>query len=180
MSRIGKQPIPVPTGIEVKLNGRQVSVKNSKGELSYTVPPMIEVAYDNDTLTVTSREETRESRAMHGLARARLANAVKGVHEGFSKTLEIQGTGYRAEVKGRNLQLALGFSHPVIFEPPAGVECKCDSPTKIVVSGIDKVAVGQAAADIRRFRPPEPYKGKGIRYQGEMVRRKAGKAGATA
>jgi large subunit ribosomal protein L6 len=155
-------------------------VKGAKGELSYTLPLDIEMSQEGATLTLTRARETRECRAMHGLARARLANAVKGVSQGFSKTLEIQGTGFRAESKGGKLELQLGYSHPVVFEPPKGIECRCDSQTKIVVSGIDKVLVGQVAADIRKFRPPEPYKGKGIRYEGEHVRRKAGKSGAAA
>jgi large subunit ribosomal protein L6 len=180
VSRVGKQPIELPAGVEVKVNGRDVIVKGAKGELSYTIPPETDVALEGSTLTVTRRGETRQCRAFHGLARARLANAVKGVHEGFSKTLEIQGTGFRAEVKGGKLEMQLGFSHPVIFEPPKGIDCTCTSPTKITVSGIDKVLVGQVAADIRKSRPPEPYKGKGIRYEGEHVRRKAGKSGAAA
>lgn len=182
VSRVGKQPIPLPADVVAVIDGRKVSVKSSKGELSYTVPPAIDVSLDEEsrTLSVSRRYESREASAMHGLARAQLANAVRGVHAGFRKTLEIQGTGYRAELKDGKLVLQLGYSHPVVFEPPSGVECTCQSPTRIVVAGIDKAQVGQVAADIRKFRPPEPYKGKGIRYEGEMVRRKAGKSGAGA
>jgi large subunit ribosomal protein L6 len=180
VSRIGKQPIKLPGGVEVRAEGRTVFVKGSKGELSYTLPHVIALAIEDGTLTLTRKAETREAGAMHGLARAQLANAVRGVSTGFSRSLEIQGTGYRAEVKGKTLEMQLGYSHPIVFDPPAGIECRCDSPTKIVVSGIDKALVGQVAADIRNFRPPEPYKGKGIRYEGEQVRRKAGKSGAGA
>jgi len=180
VSRIGKQPIELPKGVEIQVRGREVSVRGTKGELSYTLPLHVEMSQEGTTLTLTRARESREARAMHGLARARLANAVRGVHTGFTKVLEIQGTGFRAETKGGNLELQLGYSHPIVFQPPAGIECKCESPTKIVVSGADKALVGQVAADIRGFRPPEPYKGKGIRYEGEQVRRKAGKSGAGA
>ncbi len=180
MSRIGKQPIDVPAGVEVKVDGDRVLVKGSKGELEVRIPALTSVDVQGGVVECKRADDTKVARANHGLVRANLANAVAGVTKGFEKQLEIIGTGYRAEVKGRNLELLLGFSHPIVFEPPEGVECRCDGNTKVIVSGYDKIKVGQAAADIRRFRPPEPYKGKGIRYVDEHVRRKAGKSGAAA
>ena len=180
MSRIGKQPIKLPAGVDVKIGEREITVTGSRGELRVAVPPRVSIKLDDGTIYVSRNGDSKMSRAMHGLARANLANAVHGVVEGFSKALEIIGTGYKAEMKGKNLDLRLGYSHTVAFEPPLGVDVACESATRIVVSGIDKIKVGQAAADIRSLRPPEPYKGKGIRYVGEHVRRKAGKSAAAA
>lgn len=179
MSRIGRQPIAVPDKVDVTLKGQHIRVKGPKGELELDVHPQMSVALEDGELKVTRPTDQPKDRALHGLTRALLANMVEGVTDGFVRTLEIQGVGYRAELKGKSLQLALGFSHPVVFDPPEGVELEVPNQTTIVVRGPDKQAVGQAAAVIRGFRPPEPYKGKGIRYQGEQVRRKAGKtAGA--
>ncbi len=179
MSRIGRQPIAVPEKVDVALEGQNVRVKGPKGELELDVHPQMSVALEDGELRVTRPSNQPQVRALHGLTRALLANMVLGVTDGFVRTLEIQGVGYRAELKGRSLHLALGFSHPVQFDPPEGVDLEVPNQTTIVVRGADKQAVGQAAAVIRGFRPPEPYKGKGIRYQGEQVRRKAGKtAGA--
>ncbi len=179
MSRIGKQPVAVPKGVEIAIDGQRVKVKGPKGELTLDVHPQMSVAQEDGELRVTRPSDQPRERALHGLTRALLANMVEGVTEGFSRTLEIQGVGYRAEKKGSSLNLALGFSHPVVYDPPEGVNIEVPNQTTIVVQGADKQAVGQAAAVIRGFRPPEPYKGKGIRYQGEQVRRKAGKtAGA--
>lgn len=179
MSRIGRQPVVVPEKVDVSLDGQHIRVKGPKGELEFDIHPQMSVALEDGELRVTRPTDQPEDRALHGLTRALLANMVEGVTDGFMRTLEIQGVGYRAELKGSSLQLALGFSHPVVFDPPPGVEIEVPNQTTIVVRGADKQAVGQAAAVIRGFRPPEPYKGKGIRYQGEQVRRKAGKtAGA--
>jgi large subunit ribosomal protein L6 len=179
MSRIGRQPVAVPEKVDVSLDGQHIRVKGPKGELELDVHPQMSVALEEGELRVTRPTDQPQDRALHGLTRALLANMVEGVTEGFTRTLEIQGVGYRAELKGNSLHLALGFSHPVVFDPPAGVEIEVPNQTTVVVRGADKQAVGQAAAVIRGFRPPEPYKGKGIRYQGEQVRRKAGKtAGA--
>ena len=179
MSRIGRQPIAVPDKVDVTLKGQHIRVKGPKGELELDVHPQMSVALEDGELKVTRPTDQPKDRALHGLTRALLANMVEGVTDGFVRTLEIQGVGYRAELKGKSLQLALGFSHPVVFDPPEGVELEVPNQTTIVVRGPDKQAVGQAAAVIRGFRPPEPYKGKGIRYQGEQVRRKGGKtAGA--
>ena len=178
MSRVGKMPIDVPSGVEVKLDGSVVTVKGAKGELSREFHDRVSFELDEGVLTVTRPDDTRESKALHGLSRALLANMVKGVSEGFQKELEIQGVGYRATQKGKSVELLVGFGHPVMVEAPEGIEIEAPEPTKIIVSGIDKEQVGQVAANIRKVRPPEPYKGKGIRYAGEYVRRKAGKAGA--
>jgi large subunit ribosomal protein L6 len=179
MSRIGRQPVAVPDKVDVSLKGQHVRVKGPKGELELDVHPQMSVALEDGELRVTRPSDQPQDRALHGLTRALLANMVEGVTDGFSRTLEIQGVGYRAELKGNSLHLALGYSHPVVYDAPAGVEIEVPNQTTIVVRGADKQAVGQAAAVIRGFRPPEPYKGKGIRYQGEQVRRKAGKtAGA--
>ncbi|MBS7406187.1 MAG: 50S ribosomal protein L6 [Coriobacteriales bacterium] len=176
MSRIGKLPVSVPAGVEVSINGNEVTVKGPKGELtrSFYSALTIEQAEDN-SIVVTRPDDERESRAQHGLTRTLINNMVIGVSEGYSKTLELVGVGYRAAVKGDKLEMNLGFSHPVIVEKPEGINFECPDQAKIVVSGIDKQQVGQVAADIRKWRKPEPYKGKGIRYQGEHIRRKEGK-----
>jgi large subunit ribosomal protein L6 len=177
MSRIGKMPVTVPSGVDVKVDGTQVTVKGAKGELSREFTDRVAFSMDDGVITVSREDDTRESRALHGLSRALLANMVEGVSEGFTKVLEIQGVGYRASLKGSDIELLVGFSHPVNVKAPKGITFDVPEPTRIVVTGIDKEQVGQVAADIRKVRPPEPYKGKGIRYSGEYVRRKAGKAG---
>jgi large subunit ribosomal protein L6 len=178
MSRIGKSPIPVPSGVDVSVSGNHVSVNGPKGRLERTVPGAITVRQEGETLVVERPNDERQNRALHGLVRSLVNNMVVGVTEGFRKELEIVGVGYRATAKGTNaLELALGFSHPVNVTAPDGVTFEVPSPTRIVVNGIDKEAVGQVAADIRAWRKPEPYKGKGVRYAGEHVQRKAGKAG---
>ncbi|WP_156760191.1 50S ribosomal protein L6 [Microbacterium karelineae] len=177
MSRIGKLPIDIPAGVEVKIDGQDVSVKGAKGELSLTVARPIEVKVEENQILVTRPDDERESRALHGLTRTLINNNIIGVTQGYSKGLEIVGTGYRVQQKGSNLELALGFSHPVVVEPPAGITFAVEGNTKITVNGISKQAVGECAANIRKIRKPEPYKGKGVRYAGEQVRRKAGKAG---
>ena len=177
MSRIGKAPITVPSGVEVQIQGRQVAVKGPKGELDIEVPVDITVRQDGDEILVERSDDERRNRALHGLTRSLVNNMVLGVSEGFSKELQIVGVGYRAAAKGSNaLELQLGFSHPVNVEAPAGISFDVPEPTRIIVSGIDKQGVGQVAADIRSYRKPEPYKGKGVRYLGEYVARKAGKA----
>ena len=179
MSRIGKKPVEVPKGVDITLSGQDLKVKGPKGELDLDIHPEMAVAFDEGVITVTRPSDHPNHRALHGLTRALIANMVEGVTKGFSRTLEIVGVGYRAEMKGKTLNMALGFSHPVNFECPEGVTIETPNLTTVVISGADKQAVGQAAAVIRGFRPPEPYKGKGVRYQGEQVRRKAGKtAGA--
>jgi large subunit ribosomal protein L6 len=175
MSRIGKQPIPVPSGVEVKIDGSSVSVKGPKGELSGTYDPMMKIEMADGAVVVTRPDDSRESRSLHGLTRTLIANMVTGVSEGYSKSLEIIGVGYRASMKGSDLEMLLGFSHPVLIAPPAGIKFEVPAPTKVVVSGIDKQKVGQIASEVRGWRPPEPYKGKGVRYEGEYVRRKLGK-----
>ena len=177
MSRIGKMPVTLPSGVDVKVDGTRVTVKGSKGELSREFTDNVSFTMDDGVINVARENDTRESRALHGLSRALLANMVEGVTEGFSKVLEIQGVGYRASLKGSDIELLVGFSHPVNVKAPKGITFEVPEPTRIIVSGIDKEQVGQVAADIRKVRPPEPYKGKGIRYSGEYVRRKAGKAG---
>jgi large subunit ribosomal protein L6 len=177
MSRIGKMPVDMPSGVDIKVDGTRVTVKGSKGELSRQFTDRVSFSVEEGVITVGREDDTRESRALHGLSRALLANMVHGVSEGFSKVLEIQGVGYRASLKGSDIELLVGFSHPVDVKAPKGITFEVPEPTRIVVSGIDKEQVGQVAADIRKVRPPEPYKGKGIRYAGEYVRRKAGKAG---
>ena len=177
MSRIGKAPITVPSGVEVQIQGRQVAVKGPKGELDIEVPVDITVRQDGDEILVERSDDERRNRALHGLTRSLVNNMVLGVSEGFSKELQIVGVGYRAAAKGSNaLELQLGFSHPVNVEAPAGITFDVPEPTRIIVAGIDKQGVGQVAADIRSYRKPEPYKGKGVRYLGEHVARKAGKA----
>lgn len=178
MSRIGKVPVPVPAGVDVTIEGSLVTVKGPKGTLTHDVPSPITVSRDEDGALVVSRpNDERDSRALHGLTRTLLANIVTGVTEGYEKKLEIVGTGYRVQAKGADLEFALGFSHPVVVSPPEGITFTVESPTKFSVSGIDKQQVGEVAANIRKIRKPEPYKGKGVRYAGEVVRRKAGKAG---
>jgi large subunit ribosomal protein L6 len=175
MSRVGKAPIPVPSGVDVTVNGADVTVKGPKGTLSRTVPGAIAVRQDGDTLLVERPDDERQTRALHGLVRSLVNNMVVGVSQEFSKELEIIGTGYRAALQGSTLDLSLGFSHPVKVEAPQGITFEVPVPTRIVVRGIDKEQVGQVAADIRALRKPEPYKGKGVRYLGEHVARKAGK-----
>ena len=178
MSRVGRMPIEIPAGVTVSQNENPLTVKGAKGELTRTFHPDINIAVEENVITVTRPSDGKEHRSLHGLTRALVANMVTGVHEGFTKTLEINGVGYRAAKQGNKLALTLGFSHPVEMEAPAGITIDVPAPNKIVVSGADKEVVGAVAADIRKWRKPEPYKGKGIRYEGEVVRRKAGKAGA--
>jgi large subunit ribosomal protein L6 len=175
MSRIGKQPIPLPEGVEVTIEPELVSVKGPRGELSERVNRAIDVKQENGEVTVTRPTDRGDHRALHGLTRSLIANMVEGVTNGFEKRLEIQGVGYRAQLQGRRLILSLGYSHPVELEAPEGIEFEVPQPTRIVVRGISKQAVGEVAANIRKQRPPEPYKGKGIRYEGEYVARKVGK-----
>jgi large subunit ribosomal protein L6 len=177
MSRIGRLPVTIPAGVEVTLDGQYVTVKGPKGTLSHTIIEPITVVQEDATLLVKRPDDERESRARHGLTRSLLANMVTGVTDGFSKTLEIVGVGYRVQARGSDLEFALGFSHPVPVKAPAGVSFQVQSPTRFVVSGIDKQQVGEVAATIRKLRKPDPYKGKGVRYQGEVIRRKVGKAG---
>ena len=177
MSRIGNKPVDLPDGVDIEIDGNAVTVKGSKGELNREFNERIGFDVDNGVITVTRPDDSRESRALHGLSRALLANMVVGVSDGYTKVLEIQGVGYRATLKGKDVELLVGFSHPVVVEAPEGITLEVPEQTRIVVSGIDKEQVGQVAANIRKVRPPEPYKGKGIRYAGEYVRRKAGKAG---
>jgi large subunit ribosomal protein L6 len=177
MSRIGRAPIPVPSGVEVNVSGRRVSVKGPQGLLERELPGEITVRQEDSTLLVERPDDERQNRALHGLVRSLVNNMVLGVTAGFTKELEIVGVGYRAVAQGPNkLELALGFSHPVVVDAPAGISFEVPTPTRIAVKGIDKELVGQVAADIRKIRKPEPYKGKGVRYAGEHVQRKAGKA----
>lgn len=178
MSRIGKYPVPVPSGVDVTIDGAAVTVKGPKGTLNHTIPEPITVTRDDDGALVVARpDEERESRSLHGLTRTLLANLVQGVTQGYEKKLEIVGTGFRVVAKGQSLEFALGFSHPVVVTAPEGITFAVESPTKFSVSGIDKQQVGEVAANIRKIRKPEPYKGKGVRYEGERVLRKVGKAG---
>ena len=177
MSRIGRLPIDLPAGVEVKVDGSAVNVKGPKGELGLTVADPIEVSLEGTQVLVTRPDDERDSRSLHGLTRTLIYNQVVGVTEGYSKALEIMGTGFRVQQKGADLEFTLGFSHPVSFAAPAGITFTVDGNTKLAVHGIDKQQVGEVAAKIRKLRKPEPYKGKGIRYAGEVVRRKAGKAG---
>jgi large subunit ribosomal protein L6 len=178
MSRIGRMPVPVPGGVTVTIDGSDVRVKGPKGELQRRFRPEIAIEQEEGQLVVKRPSDSKQHRALHGLSRALLANMVEGVTNGYRRTLEIVGVGYRAEKKGNTLVLTVGYSHQVQYPEPAGISLSTASPTVVVVEGIDKEKVGQVAAEIRSVRPPEPYKGKGIRYQGEQVRRKAGKAGA--
>ena len=175
MSRIGRTPIPLPEGVSVEISGQKVTVAGPKGELRHTVVEPIRVSESDGTLVVTRPTDRGPHRALHGLSRTLVANMVQGVSDGFERRLEIVGVGYRAQLRGASLELAVGFSHPVTIEPPEGIQFEVPAPTQVVVRGIDKQAVGQVAAQIRAVRPPEPYKGKGIRYVGEVVRRKVGK-----
>lgn len=178
MSRIGKQPVPVPNGVDVTIDGQNISVKGPKGALALAVAEPITVARNDDGAIVVARpDDERQSRSLHGLSRTLVANLITGVTEGYTTKMEIFGVGYRVQAKGSNLEFALGFSHPVIIEPPEGITFAVESPTKFSVSGIDKQKVGQISAVIRRLRRPDPYKGKGVRYQGEQIRRKVGKTG---
>ncbi|NJL61875.1 MAG: 50S ribosomal protein L6 [Methylacidiphilales bacterium] len=177
MSRIGRSPITVPAKVQVTINGAKIVVKGPKGELSRDLPPNVSVAQEGEILSVNRRDDTRPSRQLHGLCRTLVANMVEGVSQGFQRRLEIQGVGYRAAVQGRNLVLNMGYSHQVQIVPPDGVQFAVENNTNVIVTGYDKEIVGNTAARIRAVRPPEPYKGKGIRYSGEAVRRKAGKTG---
>ena len=177
MSRIGKRPITVPNKVTVTIDGSHVAVKGPKGELARVLPAAVSVEQEGETILVKRRDESRTARQMHGLSRTLVANMVEGVSQGFQRRLEIQGVGYRAQVQGRNLTLNVGYSHPVNIEPPEGVQIAVENNTNVIVSGYNKEEVGNTAAKIRAVRPPEPYKGKGIRYAGEAVRRKAGKTG---
>ena len=177
MSRIGKLPIPVPAGVEVKIDGQNIEVKGPKGTLAHVVPAPITIVLEDNTITVTRPDDERNSRSLHGLTRTLIANNIQGVTEGFSKGLEIVGTGYRVTAKGADLEFALGYSHSITVQPPVGITFVVEGNTKVTVQGIDKQAVGEVAANIRKLRKPEPYKGKGVRYAGEVVRRKAGKSG---
>jgi len=177
MSRIGKLPIPLPQGVTAEVAGQDVKVKGPKGELQLTISEPIKVSLEDNSILVSRPDDEAKSKSLHGLSRTLIANNVEGVSEGFSKSLEIVGTGYRAASKGSTVELALGLSHPVVVTPPDGITLTVEGNNKIVVSGISKQAVGEVAANIRKLRKPEPYKGKGIRYEGERVRRKAGKAG---
>jgi large subunit ribosomal protein L6 len=175
MSRIGKKPVTVPSGVTAQVDGQEVKVKGPKGELRHVLVDAIIAKLDNGGIEIAMREDSKEARAMWGMSRTMVANLVAGVAEGFTKKLEITGVGYRAAVQGSNLQLQLGYSHDIAFAIPQGIQVVCPKPTEIVITGIDKQKVGQVAAEIRRFRPPEPYKGKGIRYAGEFILRKEGK-----
>ncbi len=177
MSRIGRLPIDVPANVTVTIDGQSVTVKGPKGELSLTVASPIEVALEDGQVLVTRPDDERESRSLHGLTRTLINNQIIGVTDGYSKGLEIVGTGYRVQQKGNSLEFALGFSHPITFDPPTGITFAVEGNNKISVHGIDKQQVGEVAANIRKLRKPEPYKGKGVRYAGEVIRRKAGKAG---
>jgi large subunit ribosomal protein L6 len=176
MSRVGKMPVPIPSGVTVTVSGNRVSVKGPKGELSTQIPQGISANVEGECVTVAPVSDSPRLRALHGTARALVSNLVVGVNEGFRKVLEIVGTGYRAQLEGKKLVLVIGFAKPVEYPVPADVNITVESPTRIVVEGIDKIVVGQVASEIRAFKKPEPYKGKGIRYEGEYVRKKAGKA----
>jgi large subunit ribosomal protein L6 len=177
MSRIGKLPITVPAGVTVKLDGNKVSVKGPKGELSRAIHPEMKIAMEGDVITVSRPSDEQNHKALHGLSRTLIANMVEGCSKGYVKQLEITGVGYKAEPKPFGLQLALGFSHQVQYKAPAGIKLTAPQPTQVLIEGADKEKVGQVASEIRALRPPEPYKGKGIKYAGEVIRRKAGKAG---
>src|SRR3954454_13097331 len=177
MSRIGRLPIDIPSGVDVVVDGRDVSVKGPRGQLALTVAQPITVAIEEGRVVVTRPDDERESRSLHGLTRTLIANNIQGVTQGYSKSLDVVGTGYRVQARGANVEFALGFSHPVVVEPPAGITFTVEGNNRLTVSGIDKQAVGETAATLRKIRKPEPYKGKGVRYAGENVRRKAGKSG---
>lgn len=177
MSRIGKLPITVPGGVDITVDGRLVTVKGPKGTLSHSVAGQIGVTQVDDTVTVTRPDDERESRSLHGLTRTLIANMVIGVTQGYERKLEIVGTGYRVVAKGSSLEFSLGYSHPIKIDPPEGVSFAVEAPTRFSVSGIDKQQVGEVAANLRKLRKPDPYKGKGVRYAGEQIKRKVGKAG---
>jgi large subunit ribosomal protein L6 len=177
MSRIGRKPIPVPTGVDVNIDGSTVHVKGPRGEMTRTLHREMTIRRDGDQILVERPSDNPEHRSLHGLTRTLIANMIEGVTEGYKKTLEIVGVGYRAENRPFGLNFALGYSHPIEYRAPEGIKLNAASPTVVEVTGIDKEAVGQVAAEIRSLRPPEPYKGKGVKYQGEVIRRKAGKAG---
>jgi large subunit ribosomal protein L6 len=177
MSRIGKNPIAVPNGVTIALDGNRITVKGPKGELSRVIPADMQLSQDTGTVTVNRPSDDPKHKALHGLSRTLIANMVEGVTKGFSKQLDIVGVGYKAETRPYGLQLALGFSHPVEYRAPKGIKLTAPAPTQIVIEGANKEIVGQVAAELRSLRPPEPYKGKGIKYAGEQIRRKAGKAG---
>jgi large subunit ribosomal protein L6 len=177
MSRIGRLPIDIPSGVDVSVDDRRVTVKGPKGQLALTVAQPISVAIEDGRVLVSRPDDERESRSLHGLTRTLIANNIIGVTQGYTKGLEVVGTGYRVQARGANIEFALGFSHPVLVEPPAGITFTVEGNNRLTVAGIDKQAVGETAANIRKIRKPEPYKGKGVRYTGEVVRRKAGKAG---
>jgi large subunit ribosomal protein L6 len=180
VSRIGRKPIPVPQGLKVTLDGNIVNVSGPKGNLKAEIDKSISVVLENNEILLKRSSDEKKFKALHGLWRALLANMIIGVTDGYRKKLEIVGVGYKAEVKGKGIQLALGYSHPILFFPPAGVKLEVPIPTNIIITGIDKQLIGQVAAKLRSFRPPEPYKGKGVKYEGEYIRRKAGKAAASA
>jgi large subunit ribosomal protein L6 len=175
MSRIGKKPVAIPKGVTASVNGQEVGVKGPKGQLKHTLVDDVIAKLENGGIEVAPRQDTQNARALWGISRTLILNLMTGVTEGFTKKLEITGVGYRAAVQGSNLQLQLGYSHDVIFPIPKGIQVQCPKPTEIVITGIDKQQVGHVAAEIRRFRPPEPYKGKGVRYAGEFILRKEGK-----
>lgn len=180
MSRIGRKPVPTTKGIKIETKDGKLKISGPKGELTAMMPSSIAMEVKDDQVILTRSSDIKAQRALHGTWRALVNNMVKGVSEGFQKKLEIVGVGYKAELKGKKIQFALGYSHPIIFEPPAGIKIEIPQPTNVIISGIDKQLVGQVAAKLRSFRPPEPYKGKGVKYEGEYIRRKAGKAAATA
>ncbi|GAB3752923.1 50S ribosomal protein L6 [Zhihengliuella somnathii] len=177
MSRIGVRPITIPSGVEVKVDGNDVTVKGPKGELVQTISPIMTLEIEDSVLTVRRPDETRQARSLHGLTRTLVQNMILGVTEGYSKKLEIHGTGYRVVAKGTDLEFALGYSHPITIKAPEGIQLAAEGANKVIVSGISKQRVGEVAANIRKLRRPDPYKGKGIRYEGERIRRKVGKAG---
>ncbi|HZR51384.1 MAG TPA: 50S ribosomal protein L6 [Streptosporangiaceae bacterium] len=177
MSRIGRLPVAIPSGVDVTIDGRSVQVKGPKGSLSHVVAEPIDVVKEDGVIRVTRPSDDGPVRALHGLSRTLIANMVTGVTEGYKKTLEIVGVGYRVQARGKDLEFSLGFSHPVMITPPEGITFRVEAPTRFVVEGIDKQLVGEVSARIRKLRKPDPYKGKGVRYQGEVIRRKVGKAG---
>lgn len=179
MSRIGRKPIPAIKGVKLEHKNGVLKVVGPKGELTSKIPASIGIEIKDDSIVITRSSDAKQDRALHGTWRALVSNMVRGVSEGFQRKLEIVGVGYKAELKGKNLQFALGYSHPIVFEPPIGIKLEIPIPTNIIVSGIDRQLVGQVASKLRSFRPPEPYKGKGVKYEGEYIRRKAGKAAAT-